>query len=376
MLDVDSATGYLLDHGLIDAGAIVDGELTVVSAARRHRNLRVDGPAGTGYLLKQADALAEAGRETLRNEAAFYAFCREEPAAAPVARLLPRLVRFDPDPPLLALELVRGSAPLGERLAAPGGQPLVTAPARAAGAALATAHRTFRGLEPAGGARLGWLPRRPPWVMMIHKPDPELLTTIGPAAYRLLGILQTHDGFAPRLDRLREQWRPDTVIHNDVRSENVLVASPAGGGEPGPGDVTLVDWEMVQLGDPAWDVAGLLQDLVLFWVNSMPLAEGLDVEELAARARHPWPEVQGALRAFWHGYREAAGLAPADAELLLSRAVAFSAARLIQTAYEWAQPAHALPAQAVLLLQVSANVLEDPREARGRFYGIPQAFQV
>jgi Ser/Thr protein kinase RdoA (MazF antagonist) len=375
MLDVDSATGYLLDNGLIDAGAIVDGELTVVSAARRHRNLRIDGPAGTGYLLKQADDLAEAGRETLRREAAFYAYCREEPAA-PVARLLPRLVRFDPGPPLLALELVRGSAPLGERLAAPEGRPLVTAPARAAGAALATVHRTFRGLDPAGDARLGWLPRHPPWVMMIHKPDLELLTTISPAAYRLLGILQTHDGFAARLDRLRAQWRPDTVIHNDVRSDNVLVVSPAGGGEPGPEDVTLVDWEMVQLGDPAWDVAGLLQDLVLFWVNSMPLAEQLGVEELAARARHPWPDVQGALRAFWQGYRQAAGLAPADADRLLSRAVAFSAARLIQTAYEWAQPAVALPAQAVLLLQVSANLLEDPREAQERLYGIPQAFQV
>jgi hypothetical protein len=376
MLDVDSATGYLLARGLLDPGAIVDGELTVVSAARRNRNLRVNGPDGHGYLLKQADDTAEGVPETLRNEAAFYAFCRDEPAVAGVARLLPRLVHYDPDPPLLALELVRGSAPLWDRLSAPEGRPFAVAPARAAGAALATVHRTFRGLDPASDARLSWLPRSPPWVMSIHKPDPLLLTTISPAAYRVLAILQTHGAFGHRLGRLREQWRPDTVNHNDVRSDNLLVVSPTGGREPGPDDVILVDWEMVQLGDPAWDVAGFLQDLVLCWVDSMPFAEAAGVDELAARARHPWPAVQEALRAFWHGYRQAAGLAPADADRLLSRAVAFSAARLVQTAYEWAQPANALPPQAVLLLQVSANLLEDPGEAQRRFYGVQQSLQV
>src|SRR5690349_15169710 len=160
MLDVDSATGYLLRRGLLDGGAIVDGELTVVSTARRNRNLRVEGPAGSGYLIKQPDDLAEGGHETLRREAEFYAFCQREPAAAAVARLLPRLVHLDPGPPILALELVREAAPLWDKLAAAEGQPLPAAPARAAGGALATVHSTFRGLDPARDARLSWLPRR------------------------------------------------------------------------------------------------------------------------------------------------------------------------------------------------------------------------
>jgi Ser/Thr protein kinase RdoA (MazF antagonist) len=375
MLDVDSATSYLLETGLLDGGAIVDGELTIVSAARRNRNLRVEGPAGTGYLIKQADDPVHGGHETLRCEAAFYAFCRAEPATAAVARLLPRLVHYDPAPPILALELARGSAPLWERLAAAEGQPIPTAPARAVGGALATVHTTFRIIGAARDARLSWLPRRLPWVMLIHKPDPELLTTLSPACYQALNILQTQVGLGEQLNRLRKQWQPDTVIHNDVRSDNLLLSSPDAGGEPGLSDVLLVDWEMVQVGDPAWDVAGALQDLVLFWINSMPLSEAIGVEELAARAGRPWRAIQVALRAFWHGYQQEAGLTPAEADRLLSRAVSFSAARMIQTVYEWAQPMNALPAQAVLLLQVSANVLEDPDEAQTRFYGIPQTFQ-
>jgi hypothetical protein len=372
MLDVDSVTDYLLGHGLIDRAAIIDGELTVVSAARRNRNLRVEGPAGAGYLIKQADGLSDGAAETLRFEAAFCAFCHQEPAATAAARVVPRLRHCDPGRPLLALELVRGGAPPWGALA----EPNALAPAaRAVGGALATVHTTFRLPGLAEDPRLSWLPRRLPWVMMVHKPGLELLATLSPANCEVLRLLQARDGPGERLDRLRPLWQPDTVIHGDVKSDNLLHVPAAPGTGPGAGEVCLVDWEMVQVGDPAWDVAGVLQDLVLLWVNSMPLAEHVGVEELAARARQPWHDVQAALRAFWRAYERGAGLAPAAADRLLLRAVGFSAARLIQTAYEWAQSMSALPVQSVLLLQVSANLLQNPEEAQVRFYGIPQTFR-
>jgi hypothetical protein len=210
--------------------------------------------------------------------------------------------------------------------------------------------------------------------MLVHKPGPELLASISPANYQALRVLQTQPGLGERLDHLRKLWQPETVIHNDVRSDNVLVSPAGAAGAPGPGTVRLVDWEMVQVGDPAWDVAGFFQDLVLFWINSMPLADPAGVEQLAAAAGCPWPAVQGALRAFWQGYVWATALAPAEGNQLLPRAVSFSAARMIQTAYEFAQSLSAMPAQVVLLLQVSANLLEDPEAAQVGFYGIPQAF--
>jgi Ser/Thr protein kinase RdoA (MazF antagonist) len=373
MLDVDSATAYLLGNGLIDCGAIVDGDLTIVSAARRNRNLRVEGPAGTGYLIKQADDPASGGHETLRREAGFYAFCQQEPAAAAAARVLPRLVQYDPDPPLLILELVRGGKPLWEPLSPTAEPPFLAAPARALGGALAAVHDAFRRPELTRDARLSWLPRRLPWVMQAHKPDLQWLTALSPASFQALKILQTQPRFGERLGGLCHLWQADTVIHNDLKSDNLLIVPPDRGGEPSHAHVRLVDWEMVQFGDSAWDVAGVLQDLVLLWINSMPLADDIDLEEMAARARHPWSAIQAALRAFWRGYEQGAGLASPEAERLLPRAVSFSAARLIQTAYELAHPLSRLPAQSVLLLQVGANLLEDPDEAQVQFYGIPQS---
>ena len=140
-----------------------------------------------------------------------------------------------------------------------------------------------------------------------------------------------------------------------------------------------MDWELVQYGDPAWDLAGALQDFVAFWVNTLPVEPSTteaDLDRLISRAPYPWTVIQAALRALWQGYRGAAGLDAASASALLLRAVQFSSARLIQTTMEMTQERSTLPSQAVLLLQVAANLLEDPTSAQVQFYGIPHAVEV
>jgi hypothetical protein len=257
--------------------------------------------------------------------------------------------------------------------------------------------------------------------MMVHKPGPELLATISPANYLTLRILQTQGQLSESLDRLRPLWQPTTVIHGDVKSDNVLVCppgqpnpsgpsslgrkggdgppddpapatgeatsleaahrghpSPSGGGvapTDGGETVRLVDWELAQRGDPAWDLAGVFQDAVLFWISGMNLAAG-DPAAMAATAGFPWDVLRAYLRAVWLGYKQSAGLGPDDADVVLTRAVAFSGVRLVQTAYEVAQVSNVMPAQAVLLLQVSANLLADPESAQVQFYGIPHSFRV
>jgi hypothetical protein len=363
MLDVDSATPFLLGQGLVDVASIIDGDLTVTSAARRNRNLQVRVRGGRGYLVKQPDDPTAGGHHTLRSEAAFYAFCEQEPAVALMAAVIPRLLYYDPDQSVLAVEFYDDAAPLWQHFWSLDGQPFPVGVARALGRGLATVHRVFRLPGPGDDPRLGWLGRQAPWVMMVHKPGPELLATLSPANYHTLRILQTQEQLSERLDRLRKEWRVETLIHNDVKSDNTLVLPS--------GEVRLVDWELVQLGDPAWDVAGALQDLLIFWVYSMPAGGGMTPDQMIAAARYPLPTIQGALRAFWAGYRAEAGLSADEAGALLARSVVFSGARLIQSAYEIAFGAHVLPATSVVLLQISANLLADPGLAQVQLYGIP-----
>jgi hypothetical protein len=56
---------------------------------------------------------------------------------------------------------------------------------------------------------------------------------------------------------------------------------------------------------------------------------------------------------------------------MLLRAVAFSAARLIQSAYEISSGSDSLAGPPVVLLQIAANLLVEPERGQIELYGIP-----
>jgi hypothetical protein len=368
MLIVDDAVPFLLESGLIDRNGIIDGTLTVRCSARRNRNLKIEGPNGTGLLVKQPDEPAEGGFETLRSEAAFYVFCQGEPTVAAMASVNPHLSYYDADRALLVLELVSDAVAPWTCYEAHDAWQFPFGVGEALGQALGSVHRLFRQSDLLRDPRLAWLERPIPWVMTMHRPSHGFVADLSPANVQLIRILQMHDGLAERLDRLRGQWRDETVIHGDIKSDNILVRRSRQ--EPS-WEIRIIDWELVQIGDPAWDLAGALQDFVGFWVNSMPLTDDMSIDARAVRARYPLDVVQEAIRSTWRGYRAELEPVPDETDELLDRAVAFSAARMIQTAFELSYDRAELAPRSVVLLQVGANILADPACARVQLYGLP-----
>ena len=203
-----------------------------------------------------------------------------------------------------------------------------------------------------------------------------MLADLSPAWARVFRIIQSEPGLGASLDNLGQMWRHETLIHGDIKSDNILVSGPADRHEA-PGEaVWIVDWEFVQIGDPAWDLAAALHDFLVFWTSSMPLEPDLSVEAMIDQARYPLDALRPAIRALWQGYRAAAGLDDPgnepEADALLRRAVAFSAARLIMAAHELSLEQEELPAQAVLLLQLGVNILANPDSGQFQLYGIPR----
>jgi aminoglycoside phosphotransferase (APT) family kinase protein len=193
---------------------------------------------------------------------------------------------------------------------------------------------------------------------------------MSPAGARVFQILQNQEGLSAHLDRLHALWRAETVIHGDVKSDNVLVRASRGS-DAALTEVWLVDWEFVQIGDPAWDLAGSLHDFLVFWTASMPLDTSLSPEERIAQAPYPLGALRPAIRAFWEAYQSSAAITPEAADELLLRAVAFSGARLIQAAHEMSAEQVDLSTLTVILLQISANLLANPVLAQVHLYGIP-----
>ena len=369
MLTVDNAISFLLDRQLVDVKDIVDGDLKIVDAARRNRNLRVTRRSGPNYLIKQPDPGEHSARRTLTTEARFYAFCQQDPRAAPLLGLIPRLFQFDPEQAILVTELLQASVTLREYYASLGTDRFPNDVSERIGCALATLHRTCRIAELGDSPVLGRLASFVPWILTVHKPGPEMLANLSPANTLTLKILQQDASLTRALDTLRLEWRTDTLIHNDVKSDNVLLVE-----ENGAVEVRFVDWELVQIGDPAWDLGGLFHDVLVRWVQSMPASSARTPDEQLAEAQLPLALVKLVIRGVWSGYQSTAGLTGDSAAEILVRSISCAAARIIQSAYEYSNNAPSLSNHAVVMLQVCANVLADPAAAALNLFGLPAAW--
>jgi hypothetical protein len=163
------------------------------------------------------------------------------------------------------------------------------------------------------------------------------------------------------LSHLRRAWPAESLIHGDLKGPNIV---PAGD------RVLLVDWELVQWGDPAWDLGGVFQGVIVEEILGLELPERAGVSE----AMESFGAVVAARRAelafFWEAYRAARGLSPEEAGSLQERLASNTGLRLIKTAYEWCQSETRMPGRAAAILQLGINMMRQPVMATTTVLGV------
>jgi aminoglycoside phosphotransferase (APT) family kinase protein len=160
------------------------------------------------------------------------------------------------------------------------------------------------------------------------------------------------------LDRMREQWDPETLIHGDFKWSNL-----AGG--------RLLDWELAQWGDPAWDVGGAMHGMVVEDLLALELPGEGGPERLFEMLGEMLARRREDHRAFWSGYVAERGLPPARTAALQGRIPAATGLRLIKTAYEWCQAETRMPRRAAAILQLGINMVVRPEQAMRFVLGLP-----
>jgi hypothetical protein len=356
---------YLLERGLVSAADIVEGDLEVVDVGRRNENLKVIRKRGMSYVLKQPGTGEPATEATIRSEAALYGYLQVTRSAARLRKFLPRFCGWDEDRCLLVSELVEGP-PLWRHYAATVAPEFPADSAAPLGEALGAFHHFFRqAAHPPDW--MSALHAAPPWILSAHRPSPEVFSRLSPANLQLLSLLQKESALVSGLDGLRRDWTPDTLIHNDLKGDNVLVASD---GEAGT-SIRIVDWELVQIGDAAWDVGAVFRDFLDYWLLSVPLSGDLTAEQMLDAAKIPLAKLHPAARAFWSGYCAAADIGRDSHRAFLLRSLRFAGARLAQGAYELSSGTANPSNFAIALLQLAANVMVNPEDASLTLFGIP-----
>jgi aminoglycoside phosphotransferase (APT) family kinase protein len=311
-----------------------------------HPRYRLEARDGRRAFAKVAADAEEA--EDLRREAeVLRLLARRLPASAGLA---PRLLGWSEEEGVLRVEAIEGED-LGRRTRAAG---LLDASAAAAlGTALALLHREGRGAVrdlpgPASSGPVG-----------VHRPTPADLHGYSAGALEVLVLLQRSAPLCAELDRLCVPPPAETLVHGDVKLENVLVGGPTG--------MRLVDWEFAGAGEALWDVAFVMASCLGAWLSSVPQVPAVPPDRLMREAGLPLAGVRPGLAALWLAYRGA----HVDGGAGLRRCLDLTAVRLVQLAVEVAGDAEDLRAVSAMHLQVAQNMLERPEAASQSLLGLP-----
>jgi hypothetical protein len=312
----------------------------VVEASRRNRNFHVLLRPGGGLFVKQVQAWDASSTQAVKREAFCYWLAGGDPDFAVLATVVPKYRHYDPSRNVLVTELVPGDS-------------------------LQSQHQRDSRFPPGPGAALGrqlarW--HRALTAEMVHGQPLEKMGQLSAGNSQLLAVLQRYPDFPRWLEELRSRWKVECLIHGDIKWDNCLLETPAS--NEGEVRLRVVDWELADLGDPAWDLGAALQAYLSWWIFSMQPGAGLSPAQLESTARTPLSAVQPAMRALWNAYAESTGLDDADATTLLEHTVSCAAARMVQTVYEHMQFSAQLTPQSICLLQVSLNMLQSPSRAR------------
>ena len=361
----EAAVELFMARGLLTPRDVVEGELTIEEAPGRNRNLVLRSSLGDAFFLKVASGLGAGGPAMLRSEAALYERVRDDAAYAALRPFLPIPVLFDGAQRLLATRVPPSARDVfsSDDDETATGLPDMAA---ALGHALAVCHT----VSPSGDSSDAAPFLRPavPWIFDLHRPTPDLLADVWPAQLAIVRTVQERADLCRTLDRLREAWRAECLIHGDVKFSNVVLTPREG--NRSPFDVMLVDWETAALGDRAWDVGSLFQGYLWHCIYIVSNEDEPDPGLAASRFAQRLPAYQVEIRACWEAYVTNAGLPPAAGDNLLRRATEYCGARLLQTAYEHASHAEQPGRAATGLLQLAINVLARPKEAQRSILGI------
>jgi hypothetical protein len=343
----------LIARGLITAQSVVDGDFTIIEAGRRNRNFKVVREKAPGLFVKQVKSTAADAISTWQREVAFYQLVASQPAFAAFSGIVPKLIDAHPSTYSLTVELLPGAENLTEYHArvsdypAPIGEML--------GRGLGAYHSRASSIVSVAAA-VPLFPRQLPWILNIGFPE-DPLPQFGAIGQQFSGLLQQYPEILPRLMMVRQEWMIDSLIHGDMKWDNCLVFRREDDSE----DVSVVDWELADLGDAAWDAGSIFASYLTYYLFTLPPSQS--PEQAQAEAQTRLARLRPALAAFWGSYARTRGLQSALAGQYLRKCVRFAAAKLIQVAFEYVINFQQVNANTGALIYIARNIFQESERA-------------
>jgi Phosphotransferase enzyme family len=350
---------YLTAKGLITMQSVVDGDFIVAEAGRRNRNFKVNRRKQPGIFVKQVKSTEPQAIMTIQREAGFYRAIHTGASYSGISGMIPKFLDYEPSRYALALMLTEHAESLSERQLREAVLPEDVA--AKLGTALGQIHGYGRVVATDTTLR-PLLPCQMPWPLTLDQTGYGFLQAYGVLGTQLSQAIHETSGLQQALSGLRALWQYDSLTHGDMKWDNCLLRGD---------DLVIVDWELADLGDGAWDVATIFKEYVVSTLTNGAIREAAKAQNVAVPPELTIDAIRPSARAFWRAYAAARGLVELAARAYLERAIRYTAPRMVIAVLEYCAMTQQLDAMGRQMLDASRRILEYPQIASAQLIGVP-----
>lgn len=351
-LTIKNISAFLLEKGLLEPRSFVDGNFMVTQAQNRNAIFKIHIQGGKSLFVKQLVNFDPQNTYFLQKDATCLWLIKNEAVFKKLSPLVPEYYGYDPEKQVLIVEYLPEARNLEEVYQAQKG--LSPELYEQVAAILATYHFKLED-QTLTNRSVQFFTKQLPWTF-------QLATSSGATAQQLRNVygehpvvqyLQRSPEFLSLMKSCISHYQFSTLIHGDIKWVNFILKN-----EHRANSLKIIDWELADIGDPLWDVAGVVQSIftskVLLNASPAPYPGAGHLTE--AQMKQSFEEI----RSFWEFYCTHRKLDAGAQKAALKKVLQFSGMRLVQTAFEHNVHTSQLMPNAIQLLQISYALLQNP----------------
>ncbi len=381
-LTAETLPSFLIDNGIVSTEKILEPNIQINITERRNRSYIVRFPNKPNFLVKQIKHDFDETRGNIFQENYVLKKFSEEKKYEYLHKISPNFVFYDYSRSIIVIDFLEETNPLDKlcylegakrpdpmavQLGIPADIP--TGIATRIGSYLAKIHTVgFHALH--DRAFTAALPHRMPWsIPLIDRIRRGVCRT--PMSQGLAQRLAQFPALGDLGRHAAMEWSPSCLIHGDLKLEHILIHPTATNDVP---EMTFVDWELSDIGDPAFDLASLFYSICSWSLLSWSHINRVHPHEIEQTIVKYLPGTRNAVKAVWSGYlAEMKDKDGWDAAATLDKTMLYLPLRYIQGAVELGAGSNRPPISSEKAIQSAVDITASFDNAIRALFGTDRA---
>ncbi|RZJ53727.1 MAG: hypothetical protein EOO44_07535 [Flavobacterium sp.] len=348
---------YLHKRQLLNEDDVVKGHFMVHPVKTRNNILKIIIKPENSLFAKQMEKDPVSNNLFIR-EISAYNFFKSNSEFSAIASIVPQLLDYDDDHNIMVTELLYNSKNLYEYYALTKNFDLNLA--RGQAAILSAYH-----IIPDKKTDTGMFPKMLPWILQLDQYNADQFFVNNEASTSIISLIKENHVLQTTLTNLALSWKFTHLIHGDIKWINFLITSNEKGFSQ-----KLIDWELADIGDPMWDVAGLMQSYISAWLLGFDNNDPTGYKLPEHMQPYDIKNTQSSAKAFLYEYMSLQEYPEDYHNSFLIRIIQLTAARIIQTSLEGITYNSKIEANNMRCIQLAFNIMNNPIAALDELFNI------